>query len=411
MNYNLYPKQGRFVGSQAHVLAFVAGIGSGKSLCGCLRGLMASYGYIGQRQIVPTPNLGIITAPTYQMLRDATLRTFKEAAGDLLADFNKTEMRATLTNGSEVLFRSTDNPEVLRGPSVTWAMMDEAALSSKLSFNILFGRLRQFGRFGHLWLTTTPKGRDWIYEMFVQHPAAGWKLFRMTTSENLSLAREIVEAWGEAYSGDFYQQELLGEFVAFAGLIYPEFSRDYHMRSQQPSEYKAFYAGVDWGFTNPGVILVAGEDYDGRLWLVHEEYQRQRHIDDWTLIAKDLHETYQLSALWCDPSKPDYIAQFRDAGLPAQKADNTVSTGLQAVRRRLTRRADGEPRLLMLPSIAATSKEMEQYSWRKGKGDDAYLEEPVKANDHGADALRYLVMGVDDADNAVNLKSETRKYA
>ena len=58
---------------------------------------------------------GVVTAPTYTMLQDATLRTFFDIGGDLVTDYNKNEHRATMVNGSEVLFRSADNPDRLRG--------------------------------------------------------------------------------------------------------------------------------------------------------------------------------------------------------------------------------------------------------------------------------------------------------
>ena len=102
------PPQREFWGSPAKFRLFVGGIGSGKTRAGALEVL---------RQ--PGGSTGMVLAPTYPMLRDATLRTFLELAqrGGVLEDFRKAEMAATLMNGTTVLFRSADNPDRLRGPT------------------------------------------------------------------------------------------------------------------------------------------------------------------------------------------------------------------------------------------------------------------------------------------------------
>jgi phage terminase large subunit-like protein len=95
----------------------IGGIGSGKSYAGCVKAFVRA----SERKV-----LLMVTAPTYPMLRDATLRTFMDMAGPFVRDFYKSEMIATLVNGSEVLFRSTENPDRLRGPNLHGWFGDEA---------------------------------------------------------------------------------------------------------------------------------------------------------------------------------------------------------------------------------------------------------------------------------------------
>lgn len=404
---DLYDKQGAFVGLSAHEAAFVAGIGSGKSWAGCVRALLASQGLIGRKR-VQAPNLGVITAPTYPMLRDATLRTFADLADaqGLLARFNKSDMSVTLANGSEVLFRSTDAPDRLRGPSITWWFGDEAAMYVRAVWDIMVGRLRQFGRRGYAWITTTPRGRNWVYQLFVVDQGAR-KTIRATSRENVFLDKAIVEAWEQTYSGDFAAQELGGEFVAFEGLIYPEFQRELHVFTQPPAQFSYSVAGVDWGFAHAGVVLVFVVDYDGRMWLVSEHYQRQRRIEEWVEVAKQARQTWGVKTFYCDPSEPDYIGKFRTAGLPAEQANNTVSTGLQAVKARLVRQADGKPRLLVRSDSVWTMAEFESYEWATNRY--GMKDEPVKSGDHTMDALRYAVMGVDAGRKPIT--AETQRWA
>src|SRR5574343_237324 len=142
-----YPMQGRFVGSRAREAAFVGGIGSGKTWAGCIRALSASQGIVGKRALMQTPNIGVITAPTYPMLRDATLRTFLDLSGPAVARFNRNEMTATMRNGSEVLFRTASEPDRLRGPSISWWFGDEGmeGASAVRNASSVHGRQRSVG--------------------------------------------------------------------------------------------------------------------------------------------------------------------------------------------------------------------------------------------------------------------------
>ncbi len=396
LDFSLYGKQFEFaIKSNAHYSALVGGIGSGKSRGGATRALLAAYGQVGGLSI-PTPNTGMVTAPTYNILRDATLPTFREVAGDLIDIKNSAfspPIHVRMKNGGLVTFRSADNPEHLRGPNLSWWWGDEPSLSEQLLWKIAIGRLREFGRFGYAWLTFTPQGRNWIWQRFIQRGGPNYYIARVRSRDNPFLDEEFLKALEEDYSGDFAKQELEGEFVAFEGLIYPEFRRDLHVTSDIPQYFSKTFAGVDWGFVNPGVINVYGLTGDGRMYLVHEEYKRRRGIDEWADVALQLRNIWHIQDFYCDPSEPDYIRKFQEKGCNTWAADNTVSTGIQAVKRRFAIRADGKPGLMYYPGAVYSTAENEQYQWAK-KGDIS-LDQPVKANDHTRDAERYAVMAVD----------------
>jgi len=162
-------------------------------------------------------------------------------------------------------------------------------------------------------------------------------------------------------------------------------------------------AGVDWGLTHPGVIVVAGTDYDQRLYFVLEEVQRNRLIDDWVRVAVQLRELWHIEAFYCDPSNPDNIAAFERAGLRTYKANNTITTGIQRVKARLVRQVDGLPRLFIAPTMTHAIREFEAYHWAQNR--HGLSELPVKANDHLMDAIRYLTMAIDSEDTAIEAVS------
>lgn len=406
ISFSPYRPQYDFLTSDSHFAAFVGGIGSGKTLTGTHRGIMAAFGRVGSTPI-PTPNTGMVVAPTYDMINLIVVPTYEAILGyadqgGLIRQYNKSEKVIHLINGSTIVFRSTEYPDRLRGPNLSWIHMDEAALMSEDVWKVLFGRIRQGGQFGYIWLTTTPAGRNWIYKKWVQDRRETYALFRMHTFDNKSLHQDFIAELNEEYSGDFAAQELGGEFIAWTGLIYAEFNPDRHVFHDLPSvdRYQYVVAGVDWGFASPGVILVLGVDADGRMDLLHEEYEKRRGIDDWASVARQLQDTYRVSTFYCDPSKPDYISKFVDAGVNATGADNTVDTGIQEVRKKLARLDDNStPYLRVHQSAVWTQNEFQQYQWLtrtlRGEG-EITLDVPKKAKDHTMDSLRYAVMGVRD---------------
>ena len=356
--------------------AFIGGIGSGKTYGGACKALVW----------IAKPTLGLVVSPTYPMLRDATLRTFMDVCGPWVKSFSKTEMIATMTTGAEVLFRSADTPDRLRGPNLHWAWIDEAALCPRQTWEVLIGRLRAGGKAGPCWITTTPKGRNWLFDRQDQ-----LTIFRGSTMANPYLAPEFVRSLKAAYTGKFAQQELEGLFVAFEGLIYDEFSHEHHIRVVDPAEIDYYTVGVDEGYTNPSVALVIGHDGDGRAHIIHEVYQRRLLQETFVQILADLDERFDVYAYHVDSAAAGLIASMAAIGLPAFPATSPVNDGIQLVKAMLAIQGDGRPRLTIDPSCVNTISEFESYVWAEDRNGNA-TDKPLKENDHGMDALRYDAM-------------------
>lgn len=157
----------------------------------------------------------MVLAPTYPMLRDATLRTFLELAGELVADFHRSEMRVRLTDGKTILFRSAEKPDRLRGPNLGWFWLDEAALMPREVWLIMLGRLRE--QPGRAWATTTPRGKNWLYEAFLNDDHA---VIRSSTRQNIYLPQTFVSTLEQAYTSEWQRQEIEGEFIDPAGALF-----------------------------------------------------------------------------------------------------------------------------------------------------------------------------------------------
>lgn len=400
--YGNYPNQYAYLTSPAHFSAFVGGIGSGKSHAGCEKALNAALGQVGETKIA-TPNLGMIVSATYKMLKDSTLRTFLDLAAPHIRNHHKGDQAITLKNGSEVLYRTATDPELLRGANLSWCLLDEAALYDSMVWRIMIGRLREHGQLGYAFISTTPKGRNWVWQEFVAQQRPDYAIFKAKTRDNPYLSTDYVSTLERSYEGEFAAQELEGEFVAFEGLIYSEFRRGIHLRPREtmPKAFKYKIAGVDWGYAHPGVMLVFGVDYDDRLFLIYEEYVTQRRIEEWADTAAWLNQQWGgIDTFYCDPSEPTFIDALRAKSCNATEANNDVLPGIQAVKSRLAIRDDGQPRLVIAEDCLHTAAEFEMYQWATHK--DGIRDAPKKTHDHAMDALRYAVMGVQEYGDAAS---------
>lgn len=229
--------QRTFLESEAIRRSFVGGIGSGKTYAGTI----AAWN-------MPPGSTGMVLAPTYVMLRDATLRTFLDLSrqAGILREFVKSEMRAVLKGDRQVLFRSADDPDRLRGPNLGWFWLDEAAMMTRQVWLIMIGRLRLSP--GKAWLTTTPRGRDWIYKAFREERRDGYDLIRADSRSNTYLPSEFVGELLATYEHDFARQEVAGEFIddAFGQLI-PDDWIDRVPLYDRPARKGHAFGGLDLG--------------------------------------------------------------------------------------------------------------------------------------------------------------------
>lgn len=323
------------------------------------------------------------------MLRDATLRTFQEVAEGAIDTFNKAEMTMRIKGGGEILFRSADNPDRLRGPNLNWAHIDEGAMCPPGTWEVVIGRLRADGKAGPAWITTTPNGRNWLYQRRDQ-----FTLFRARTADNPYLSPDFVRSLEQSYTGEFARQELDGEFVSMEGMVYPMFT-DKHVITRPRAELRDWYLAMDEGYTNPAVILLVGRDSDGRLHIAREYYERGKLQKDVVATARTWGDEYRLELVAVDAAAAGLIADLRDVGLPARPHKGRVLDGIAAVQSYLKVQGDGRPRLTVDPSCVNVINEFESYVWKPEK------DEPVKEQDHAMDALRYLVVGLQRGKSAI----------
>lgn len=384
LNWELTSPQWEFFNSNAKFRAFISGIGAGKTTVGIMACLKEAVDQAG--------SIGVVVAPTYPLIRDVLYPEMEKwIPPELVKDFSRHENTLELRNGSIIRFRSAQDDrqiERLRGASLAWVWVDEATLLPKLVWNIMIGRLRQINFDCRAWVTGTPRGFDWVYDLFVAHPIAdSYILSNVPTRSNIYLSEEYFRSLEAQYSGQFARQELQGEFVRFEGLVYPDFTPSM-ITEEDPHRLDRVAYALDWGFTNPSVILALGE-VDGVLYILEEFHQTRVTDDELISIAHDLERRWGPGTFYCDPSSPASIEKFNRVGLSAEKAINDVNAGIRAVSSLIA-----SDRFRVHARCRNTLMELNMYSYAPDAPGRPARDTPVKVHDHAMDALRYGIMGL-----------------
>jgi phage terminase large subunit len=235
----------------------------------------------------------------------------------------------------------------------------------------------------------------------------------------------------DALTGVRYQRLRRGLWVAAEGLIYEGWDPAVHLveRFEIPDNWTRWWT-VDFGFTNPFVLQCWAEDPDGRLYLYREIYKTKTLVEDHArtilrLVRKctnccdskagkhDCHTCDACTLTWteprpraviCDHDAEDRATLERHLGMSTSPAKKTVKDGIQAFQSRLKVAGDGRARLFIVRDALAerdaaldeakkpccTAEEIVGYVWDAQPGKPP-KEVPVKQDDHGMDAGRYIV--------------------
>ncbi len=216
IGYSALPSQAKFHNSTSRFRGFSGPIGSGKSQALCHEAIKLGYQNAGRT--------GLIGAPTYPMLRDATQAALFEVMelNEVPYEHCKSENVVKLKDcGSKILLRSMDEYERLRGTNLAWFALDELTYTQEAAWLRLEGRLRdpQASRLAGI-AVWTPKGYDWVYRKFMSAGSEQYHVTLATPFENryiLERVPDFYERLKSSYDESFYKQEVLGEYLNVGG--------------------------------------------------------------------------------------------------------------------------------------------------------------------------------------------------
>jgi phage terminase large subunit len=214
-----------------------------------------------------------------------------------------------------------------------------------------------------------------------------WGWIRMNPTDNAAnLAAGYMEIL-ESLSPRDKDRFLYGEFGQLSGLVYDNFDPEQHVYDDLPKRGFDWYRTIDFGFTNPFACYWGAYDTaDECLYIEDEWYSAKITINEHARIIKARHEslTYRDSIADHDAGDRAVLEQFGIITTPAIK---DVASGINVVYDRFRR-----DKLKINRRCVNLISELYSYQWKES----SQKTEPIKSNDHGLDAIRYLCMRIDN---------------
>jgi predicted phage terminase large subunit-like protein len=153
------------------------------------------------------------------MLRLGAMETILKltAKAGIVTAWNKSEMELRLLGDRRIIFRSADNPDRLRGANAGWLWLDEVAMMNADIWPLSIATLRESP--GRAWMTTTPRGKDWVYQLF-DGDHRDYATIRSKTTDNIFLDDTFVATLKQSMTSEMYRQEVDGEFTDPVGSMF-----------------------------------------------------------------------------------------------------------------------------------------------------------------------------------------------
>ena len=164
-------------------------------------------------------------APTLGQARTIIFDLLQEIGRPVIKSAHINNLEITLINGIKILVRGADNPDSLRGVSLTYLVMDECAfIKAEIWEKVLRASLSD--KKGRAMFISTPSGRNHFYDWYQLGQAGDdeeWKSWHFTTADNETIDPKEIEAAKRTLSSFAFGQEYLSSFNnAGAGLFKEE---------------------------------------------------------------------------------------------------------------------------------------------------------------------------------------------
>ena len=234
-----------------------------------------------------TPNQMIMfVSPIYSQARKV-FEDLERAVGNgnLIKSKNKSNYDVEFINGTKIMFRSAERPDGLRGYTLDYLVVDEAAfISDNVWDTILKPTILVKGK--KCLFTSTPKGRNWFYKLHlrgVDEDQSTYRSIRAKTSDNPYIDKEEIDESRRTLPEDIYKQEILGEFVDDGGSVFKNLDT-YCILDTWGVKLPGvrYYGGIDFGRAEDYTVLTILNDR-GQVVYVYRERQKP-----WEVILNEM---------------------------------------------------------------------------------------------------------------------------
>lgn len=338
-------------------------------------------------------------APTYRQAKQIVWDQLKWRLQDLrwCQSVNESDLSITLTNGSRISLRGSDNPDSLRGVGLDAVVMDEFAMIDEKAWTEVL-RPTLSDRKGSALFISTPMGQsNWSYELFnrgLDPTNSEWESFQFSTIDGGNVAEEEIAQARQDLDERTFRQEYLATFETYSNRLFYAFDRKQNLAPAPESTPPVLHIGLDF---NVGTMSAA---------VFAQEGKTCHAIDEITLLSsnttemcEEIHSRYPKAKIFVYPDPAGSARKTSASGatdhsilqnagfvVKAPRAHNAVRDGVNAVNSMLCS-ADGQVKFRVAPGCRSIIQSLEKHSYKPGSN----IPDKDSGHDHMSDAVRYYI--------------------
>jgi phage terminase large subunit len=315
-----------------------------------------------------------------------------------------------LKNGSRIIiggFKDEKDIEKYLGIEYDVIVIEECTQISETKKDKLRGSLRtsKHNWRPRIYLSTNADGigLSWFKKMFVDPYRKAketiTRFFDVTHIQNPFTNPEY-EAWLDSLTGPLRKAWRDGDWDAFAGMAFPQWSRERHVVTpfEIPSHWIKWKA-TDWGYASPFSTHWYTKDPDTRRIYAYREFytagltdrQQARGINDRSPANEIYFIHYADPSLWERKNRDGEVFstadEYEKEGLKLTKADNDRLSGKRKINNLLADLPDGEPGFQVFDTCPHLIEQMGSLASGKLNPEDVDTDQ----EDHAYDDLRYAI--------------------
>lgn len=199
-------------------------------------------------------------APTLGQARTIMWDLLHDLGRPIVKSSHVNNLEITLINGRKILVRGADNPDSLRGVSLTYVVLDECAFIKQDVWEKII-RAALSDKKGRATFISTPSGRNWFYDVFnlgQDEEDNEWKSWHFTTKDNPTIDPKEVDQAKKTLSSFAFKQEYEASFDNAGTDLFKE---EWFKTGSEP-QYGSYVIAIDLaGFES----IAAGEQNKKRL--------------------------------------------------------------------------------------------------------------------------------------------------
>ena len=232
-----------------------------------------------------TPNTtGFWVSPIYSQAKKV-YDELNKALDDtgLVLTTNRSELWIKLLNGSTIHFKSGEKPDNLRGYTLDWLIIDEAAfVKDEIWTEVLRPATLVKGK--RVIFISTPKGKNYFYNLYqrgMSNDYPDYVSLKYTSYDTPYISKEEIEDAKQTLPTDIFRQEILAEFIEDGGEVFKNYTDiQTEVMWRKPSPDERYWAGLDLGRQNDYTVLTILNNYNQVCYIYRENKTNWVNIID-----------------------------------------------------------------------------------------------------------------------------------